>query len=310
MKQNANSAKGNTSLAYFKAVGANEIKWTREYANHKQFPYSTTDELESSESYLLLLEQYSKITPYLVPQPASVDIHSPTLWHPDFHRDNLFVDPDTNKITQIIDWQSAVIAPLFLQSGVPRMLKHSKPVEEDWSVPEQPDNYNDLSEEEKSKVNSDIEGLTYHKYYKYQRLKKNPRHWACLEIQRLLDLQTNPVKLVTKSWENSNVFYFRDALMALIREWDTLKVGVACPISFSEEAYRVHAKEEENINAIGEILRIFRDENLLPVDGMVNHEDYERAQKNCLEFKEMFVGLASTAEEKRLHERLWPYQDS
>jgi hypothetical protein len=257
-----------------------------------------------------LLEKYLEIAPHLVPQAGSIDIHSPTLWHPDLHRDNIFVDPVTNKITQIIDWQSAVVAPLFLQSGVPRMVRHSKPVNEDWAVPQRPDGYESLSTEEKAKVDADVESLTFHKYYKYQSLKKNPRHWASLEQQRLIELRTNPVKLVTKCWENNDVFYFREALMAIVDRWDELNDSGKCSIGFSEEAYRVHAQEDANISAVGEILRIFRDENMLPVDGMVDPVDYERVKKNSRNFKEIFVGLGSTAEEKRLHERLWPYQDT
>jgi aminoglycoside phosphotransferase (APT) family kinase protein len=37
-----------------------------------------------------------------------------TLSHPDLHLDNIFVDPDTKRITHIIDWQSAVISDVFL----------------------------------------------------------------------------------------------------------------------------------------------------------------------------------------------------
>jgi hypothetical protein len=49
---------------------------------------------------------------------------------------------------------------------------------------------------------------------------------------------------------------------------------------------------------------------VLHVDGMVDPVDYERVKDSCLKFKEIFVGLGSTPEEKRLHERIWPYQDT
>jgi hypothetical protein len=310
MKTCANNIKGDTALAYIKAIGTNEMKRARAFAQPRKISYRATEDPESPESFISLLEQYLEIASHLVPRAASADILSPTLWHPDLHRDNLFVDPDTNKITCIIDWQSAVVAPLFLQSGVPRMFRHSKPVDEDWAVPRRPVDYDNLSADEKAKVDADIESLSFHKYYRYQSLRKNPRHWACLEHQQTLELRRNPVKLVTKSWKNNDVFYFREALMTLVRRWDELNDSGTCPISFSDEAYRVHTQEEANITAVGEILRIFRDENMLPVDGMVDHVDYERVKENCLKFKKIFVGLGSTAEEKRLHERLWPYQDT
>jgi len=284
--------------------------WARKFAKARMVPQRATEEPEMPENFISLLDKYLQIAPHLVPRAEGADIHSPTLWHPDLHRDNIFVDSDTNKITRIIDWQSAVVAPLFLQSGVPRMFRHTKPVDEDWSVPQRPLDYDSLSVEEKAKIDADIESITYYKYYKYQSFKKSPRHWACLEHQHALELQTNPVKLVTQSWKNNDVFYLREALMELVRRWDELNDNGTCPISFSEETYRVHAQEESNINAVGEILRIFRDEDTLPVDGMVDHIDYERVRENCLKFKDIFVGLGSTEEEKRLHERLWPYQDT
>jgi hypothetical protein len=114
-----------------------------------------------------------------------------------------------------------------------------------------------LSTDEKAKVDADIESLTYHKYCLYQSLKNNPRHWACLEQQHRLSLQTTAVKLVSKAWKNDDVFYLYEALMALVQRWDELDNSETCPIIFSEEAYQVHAQEEANINAVGESLRIF-----------------------------------------------------
>lgn len=72
---------------------------------------------------------------------------------------------------------------------------------------------------------------------------------------------------MTKSWKNDEVFYLHEAMMALIGRWDELNDSATCPISFSEEAYRVHAQEEDNLSAMGEILRIFH-ENVLRADGM------------------------------------------
>jgi hypothetical protein len=98
--------------------------------------------------------------------------------------------------------------------------------------------------------------------------------------------------------------------MLLIEHWDELDdSGTPCSITFSGEVCQVRAQEEANISAVGETLKIFRDESVLPVNGMVDNLDYERV-KNSLKFKDIFIGLGSTPGEKRLHERLWPYQDT
>ncbi len=89
------------------------MKWARAFARPRKPSYHATEDPELPESFISLLEQYLEIASHLVPRAATADVHSPTLWHPDLHRDNLFVDPDTNEITCIIDWQPAVVAPLF-----------------------------------------------------------------------------------------------------------------------------------------------------------------------------------------------------
>jgi hypothetical protein len=302
---------GNTSVAYAKAMGENEMAWALAFTKSRKATSRTMEYSESLEGYIRLLENYLKVAPSLVPPIADADIHSATLWHPDLHRDNVFVDPITHKITQIIDWQSAMVAPLFLQCGIPRMFRYSKPVFDDWTVPEKPPDYDNLTPNEKKRVDNDVETLTYHKYYSYQTLKRNARHWTCLDKHEELDLRTKPIKLVTKAWKNDDIFYFRDALLSVIQRWEELDgSGAPCPISICEDVYRNHEQEEANRSAVGEILRIFRDESLLPVDGMVCPEDYELVQNNNRRFKKIFINLGTTPEEKSLHARLWPYQDT
>jgi hypothetical protein len=201
-----NINEADTLLAYIKVMGNNEMAWSESFAKPRKTSHRATEDPESPEEFILLFEHYLKIATYLVPPVADAEIHSATLWHPDLHRDNVFVDPDTNMITRIVDWQSAVVTPLFLQSGVPRMFMHSKPVDESRAVPEKPSDYGSLSPDEKQRVDADIESLTYHKYYKYRSPKKNPRHRACLEQQQGLELRTKPVKLVTKVWKNNDIF--------------------------------------------------------------------------------------------------------
>ncbi|KAI9743830.1 MAG: hypothetical protein M1818_002564 [Claussenomyces sp. TS43310] len=301
-----------TLLEYVEAMGRNELEWVKRCSKPRKVSYRATEDPELPEEVISLINAYLRIAPSLVAPVKVEDIHSPNLWHPDLHRDNVFVDPHTNKITGIIDWQSAAVTPLFLQCGVPRMFRHSKSVEQNWAVPEKPSDYEDLSPEEQARVDADIEGITYHKYYKYQSLKKSPRHWACLEQQDAIELRTAPIRLVTNCcWRNSDVFWFREALMAVVKRWNDLDdSGSPCPIHFSEEVYRLHALEDANMSAVGEILKIFRDECVLPVDGMVNPVYFQRVKKDNMKFKDTFVGLASTPEEKKLHERIWPYQDS
>lgn len=52
----------------------------------------------------------------------------------------------------------------------------------------------------------------------------------------------------------------------------------------------------------------FRDQGVLPVDGMVDPGDYDIANENNRKFKDIFIGLAESEAERELHAKLWPYQ--
>ncbi|KAJ5092581.1 phosphotransferase enzyme family protein [Penicillium alfredii] len=73
---------------------------------------------------------------------------------------------------------------------------------------------------------------------------------------------------------------------------------------------QLQAKEQENINGIGHMLTLFRDQAVLPVDGMVDPQDFNAARENCRKFKDIFVALGKDDDERELFRNLWPYEDS
>ena len=80
----------------------------------------------------------------MLPPESTADLLCPTLWHPDLYLNNVFVDPDTKKITQIIDWQLSAALPLYYQGGVPKMVKHKGPVSSDMQdIPHRQENHKD-----------------------------------------------------------------------------------------------------------------------------------------------------------------------
>lgn len=83
-----------------------------------------------------------------------------------------------------------------------------------------------------------------------------------------------------------------------------------CPIDFTKEERDLYVKEDENMTGVGGMLKLFQDQGVLPMDGMVDPDDYETAMSNCKKFKDIFLGLAKDEEERELFSKLWPYQDS
>ncbi|CAG5150661.1 uncharacterized protein ALTATR162_LOCUS2734 [Alternaria atra] len=58
-------------------------------------------------------------------------VSEPVLWHTDLHMGNIYVSEESSeKIVSLIDWQSIVVSPLFLQARFPEFLS----VDEDYPL--------------------------------------------------------------------------------------------------------------------------------------------------------------------------------
>ncbi|KAI9673460.1 MAG: hypothetical protein M1817_002922 [Caeruleum heppii] len=300
----------NCALDFTRAMGLNEIRWVKTHAKPRMNYHRLMDEPESPDELLELLTRYMEIARHLVPPSVDGEIHSKSLWHPDLHLDNVFVDPDSKKITRIVDWQSAAVAPLFFHCGVPRLFRHHRPVTNDWSVPERPANYDSLTDEAKRKADDDLESEVCHKYYRYQTYKKNRRHWMALASQDHISIRTKPTWLVSGVWQNQDVFFLRQSLIALAQRWKEIEPNAgSCPITFTERELELHANEDENISGVGELLKTLRDEAMLPADGMVDPADYDQARRICEKYRGIFLGLADSEAQRKLFAKIWPYQD-
>lgn len=268
--------------------------------------YRSSTEFELPEDALDLLAKYEQVSSYLVPASTNTSPAN-TLWHPDLHLNNIFVDPTSHKIIGIVDWQSAAEAPLFYRSGVHQAFRHYKPVREGWVVPEKPKDYDILTTDEQKQIDKDLESGTIHKYYQLQTKKRAPLHWNVLEQLSVRTLR-RPVALVTGVWENCELFFLRDALIALVAQWSELfGEDTPCPISFSTEETDFHTKEEENVDGVAQILELLEEQGILPADGVVSPEDYQTAVDNCCEYKQILLKAAQNETERAMFNRLWPY---
>lgn len=69
----------------------------------------------SVETHRTLLQHGRGLLHALIDHPQILQDSTPTLYHPDLHKRNIFVsDDDTTTITDIIDWQTASIEPAFV----------------------------------------------------------------------------------------------------------------------------------------------------------------------------------------------------
>jgi hypothetical protein len=114
-------------LSYFQSITRNEIAWTHRYgkAMKPDFPHSVLElGIQHSNEYLKLLETYLLLTPHLLPKDAAHPLNQPTLRHPNLTPSNIFILPETGRISCLVNWQHAIIQPLALVAGYPHSFEN------------------------------------------------------------------------------------------------------------------------------------------------------------------------------------------
>ncbi|KAK2821087.1 hypothetical protein FQN49_007724 [Arthroderma sp. PD_2] len=307
-KMSMNRGPFNKPLDFVEAMAKNEILYTKKHARPYMNYHRSSTEPQSPDEFLELLDRYLKLTPVMIPPSEIDDTHSPTLWHPDLHLDNVFVDPESNKITRIIDWQSAAVMPLYYQRGIPRMFEHPGGIPHGWTM-SLPENYDSLDQDEKEKFESDRKSMACQRYYEVETRAQNPSHVSAFQLKNL-DIRIDPSRLVVNAWEDEAVFFLRRAIYLIVEQWGNLcPDSGACPVSIDKKELELHAAEDEISSSVAEILTLFRDAWGLPPDGMVHPADFERVRAAVAERRDAFFESADNETEKELYKRIWPYQD-
>lgn len=292
---------GDNALEYIEALGTNEMRWVEAYAKPRMNFHRSMESPEIPDDFLSLLIRYMKLAPCLVPT-NSKGIHSKTLSHPDLHLDNIFIDPNTKKITHLLDWQSTSVSEMFLQQGFPPMLPHPEHGSSDSTMKD------DIKCQDSKKGENQNEDILS----RYECLNKigNPRRWAAIKGD-YISILTKPISLVCGAWDRRDVFAFRHALIAVIAHWrDIAPESDSFPINFTDLEMDLHGKEMELVEGLGKIMHQLQDENMIPLGGMVRPEHYDQAKDTNNHFKEVFISLGEDDQKKFLHSKVWPYQDT
>ncbi|BDD62974.1 hypothetical protein MAP00_007924 [Monascus purpureus] len=270
---------------YALAVGKNEIQWAEEHAQPRINFQRSTEEPETPGDYISVLQQYNKLVPYLVPPPLCNE-QVITISHPDLHLDNIFVDPQTNHITYIIDWQHVSASPVFLQRLFPQMLEVSQNPQAERQV---------------------IEKRLLEFYLK--RLKNmDPFRWKVLS-DPLHAIKSEPISLVPCCWDREDLFSLRNAIITAVAHWDDISGGgIKRPIEFTDKELEQHKSEMELIEGVSMILHQLQEDGLISLGGMVSPKRYEDARKWNNYFKQEFINLAEDEKQRELHAKVWPYQ--
>jgi hypothetical protein len=237
---------------------------------------------ETPNDYITLITHFLALAPYLA---ASSNIEQPNrISHPDLHLDNIFFDPETNRVTCIIDWQQASACPISLKRSPPQMLELSS------------SSHSDRSNHERKLLDH------YHNAVK----KSDPPRWEVIS-DSLLTVKTNPFVLVPGCWLRDDLFSLRNALIAVIARWSDMGYGeVPCPIHFSEEELLQHQHEMDVVEGISTLLHELQDTGLIPLGGMVRREYYEHAMGLNDYSRRLFIDVAENERQREVHKKYGP----
>ncbi|TVY89491.1 Altered inheritance of mitochondria protein, mitochondrial, partial [Lachnellula willkommii] len=300
---------------FVKALALNERKFIKQHATPRMNYHSSLIKPELPDEMLGLIDRYLQMAPAMVPPQLSEDIRSPTLWHPDLHPNNIFVDPGSKKVSHVIDWQSASSLPFFYHCQVPTAIKHHGPaltvLEDLDSWPERPQNYHSMSPDEKSYIDNAIGSEYLHKYYLSSTRVKFPRRWAVLQkAADELKLRTEPAGWVQSAWSNNDTFFLRRALMGIANRWGDLCPDAGpCPWVISEDEVAAYGHERETRGYVSTFLAYFKENWGVSADGSVETERFDEVRVEMKRMKEYFVGSADDEEEKELAMKIWPYEE-
>lgn len=268
--------------------------------------------LQHAEEYINLLERYQMLAPHLLPKDPSHPFNQPTLRHPDLTPGNIFISPDTGRISCLIDWQHTVIQPQLLAAGYPRAFEN--PDDElfpDLVEPKLPGDMADLSVEEQA-----VQRERYHQrllFFGYRVLNGhlNQHHIAALCDPLLLGRQML-VDRAGRQWE-SNLVTLKGAVIRTVQFWEHLPdvEDITCPVQFDQADLDEFAEVEDGWLKMSVVMEQWRKRvSNMTEEGWVRNEDYDMARKQLQDLKEE-IRQQCEGDEEDMQAFLtgWPFGD-
>ncbi|KAJ5086712.1 phosphotransferase enzyme family protein [Penicillium alfredii] len=163
------------------------------------------------------LQDYIKVARFL--SPKDNELSKPVLWHPDLHRDSIFVNPDRpTEILGIIDGQAVNLAPLFLQARHPAPVEFEGPIPECLQSINLPENFNELSPPEQLEAKKPRAAQSLYKLYDIQLIRQCPDVANALQFKESL---ADQITGLAGSLFNDGEPIVQGMLMKLQEEWSS-----------------------------------------------------------------------------------------
>lgn len=264
---------------------------------------------------LAALKLYMKLVPYLLPTDPTITTGH--LWHNDLHGENIFVDAtDHGKITGIIDWQSASIAPLFDHTHPPSFLDYEGPELDGIEQPAEPD-LAGLAPEARAFASAlywEMVLACAHRnlvHYRNARLERAYVFSSTLAYTLLITARNLLL--------DGEAIYQQRVVEDLAADWDSLPAVQASGLPRLPYPFTFSADEMQDIRsasrAMGEGILCMNEikaemGRLFPLHGGVSHEEYAEVTTMLAAYEERVLGgFARNQEERGAVRQWWPWRD-
>jgi hypothetical protein len=302
-------------VEYLQSIAQKEVDWTRRYGNPMEpdFPHNALGlGVQRPQDYFKLLECYQLLTPHLLPKDPSHPFNKPTLRHPDLTPGNIFVSPETGRISCLIDWQHTIIQPRLLAAGYPRAFEN--PDDELSPVlvePKLPEDFESLQAEEKVAVRELYRRRLLFFGYRVLNGHFNQPHIAALRDPLLLGRQML-VDRAGRQWEG-NLITLKGAIVRTAQFWEHFPdvEDIKCPVQFEQTEIDEFAGNEDSWLKMSVTMEQWRKRVCnMTEKGWVRNENYEEAKKNLEELKEE-IRLQCEGDEDDIQafQTGWPFRD-
>ncbi|OAL74724.1 hypothetical protein A7D00_0318 [Trichophyton violaceum] len=265
----------------------------------------------SKTAKLRALDLYLSISKYILPK--NKETHKGVLWHPDLHTNNIFVDPQNpTKITCLIDWQAAHIAPLFLQARRPAFLDFDGPIPERLKFPSLPENFDNLQPEEKLNAKKLRDEQALYVLYEIELLRQCRAAGSALHGRdTLVSRLTGLAGSLFTDGEPVVLGY----LMQAVDRWGEI-VGrdatgdpvIPCPITFTDAERTKQQIDQEKWKKGVELM----DEVVQSLgaysgwDGFVSHDDYQARKQQVIASRDAFLQRMAGSDEGSAMQATFP----
>lgn len=155
----------------------------------------------------------------------------------DLNPNNVFLCPDSQANSCIIDWQHTVVLPLLLVAGHPKLFENPDPYPpKGLAEPELPADYESLSVEEGSQADELHRRRVLYQLYRVFNGGLNKQHLEALR-DPLLILRHYLVDRAGRQW-NGDLVILKGALIRIMENWHQIQTysskEAECPVKFSE----------------------------------------------------------------------------